>query len=181
MECIQNSVYFHTLFVEATTKKYQIHMCSKIKNKHKMLVFDFLHLNITLKWPSFSHYTETSLLRLLWDESLDDFTMKSPCDFRVTASRRLYCKVTMRNVCWRASKWQRNQVTWWLVTEKCFSWRHSRVSVTWKSSCNFIVTLFYDTSEFNIFDFTMEYPNYFHIRITRGFHSVVTKWLIPNQ
>lgn len=49
-------------------------MCSKIKNKHKMLLFDFLHLNITLKWPSFGHSTETSMLRLLCDESLDDFT-----------------------------------------------------------------------------------------------------------
>lgn len=173
-ECIQNSFDFHRLFVEVTTKKYQIHMCSKIKNKHKMLLFDFPHINITLKWPSFGHSTETSMLHLLCDESLDDFTMKSPCDSRVIASWRLYSKVSMRIVWRRVSKWQRNHVTWWLVTEKCFSWHQNRVLVTWKSSCNFIVTFFYDTSEFNIFDFTMENPNDFHMRITRGFHSVAT-------
>lgn len=117
------------------------------------------------------------------------FAIILPSNSHVTVIYRIHCNVTLIALSWRVPKWHKKGNH--LVTfHKGLQWLlHSRVSDTWESPLDFIMTLFADSSHCNGHDdFKFKSWNRGHMRITNCFivnapgesiqsnNFVVSKW-----
>lgn len=99
----------------------------------------WLHSRVSITWKS--------PYLLLSGLSPNDITIKSSCDSLVIVICRFHCKVIMITVSWWVPKWSRKWNNLVIYQKREQWWLHNRVSITWKSPFDFIVTSFGDSSQ----------------------------------